>query len=260
MKNRVRLLICTATVCAGCTTADRHTVPRSTNRAWRKYQSYYALQEIVDTRFYPGFHVELTRQNVIEILGDDKRVDYPGVRTNTLAFHAYRKNGTAVDLLVTFNTNGLVDGVEWVDPSRFPWAAVDLPHAPELPATHGPTNALTLCVALDDFGGKFINYHRISAPQLVSVLSNRFERYGEFPVVIGADTKCSFSDVWAVAAQCRAQGPDRRSESILEGRHPEHCDNGEALEEQTRGHLIGSGKILRQSDGAAFALEADGAA
>jgi len=195
-----RYLRALAVVClTGCATRSTYwdRFPEAPRRAWREHQSYYALRELVDLEFHPGS----TKADVLRILGTQASVECPGAGTNALAFRS-RGWQCNVDLLITFDANGGMETLEWLEPSP-PWGKIALPYVPFDGCT-------SIChdfpILIDKSGALFLRGVRMQAELTEKLISARYNRIGEFSVLIGADAETPFRQVWPTVALCFRSG------------------------------------------------------
>ncbi len=197
-----------ALTCLGCASAEWHTrLSPNAMEEWRENGSYYALREIVDTRLYlwqaPWSYVP-TSDDCVALLGEPYTTEFPGRLGNLLVYRSRRKTWEIVDTVLTFGTNELITNLEWLDPSPHPWGAIELPHAECGPVSHFSVMGVDL--GLDEYGRVFRGYTLMSTNTLSHYLVARHKKYGEFPVMIGADETLTFKDVWPLVRIAREAG------------------------------------------------------
>jgi biopolymer transport protein ExbD len=212
-----------AAICLGCATTEWHMqLSPNAMEEWRENGSYYALREIVDTHLYlwqaPRSYVP-TSDDCIALLGEPYTTEFPGRLGNLLVYRSRRKTGAAIDTVLTFGTNELITNLEWLDPSHHPWGAIELPHAEWGPIWH--SSVMTVDIGLDEYGRSFRGYTLMSTNTLSVYLAAKYKRYGEFPVMIGADSKCKFRDVAKIVSVCREAGLWRQSFIVIEDKKSE---------------------------------------
>ena len=79
----------------------------------------------------------------------------------------------------------------------------DSPHGPEI---KGKQNTLTIEVEINRFGWISIHGAQLSRQMLRDIMVNRYNRYGEFPVLIRADKRTKHDDVKAIMDICTGAG------------------------------------------------------
>jgi len=83
---------------------------------------------------------------------------------------------------------------------------IKLPDAPDAPEITSGQPSTTLVVEVDRHGWISIHNAKMSGNQLLGVIQGRFNRYGEFPVLIRGDGRTKHNDIRKVMDICTRVG------------------------------------------------------
>jgi len=83
---------------------------------------------------------------------------------------------------------------------------IELERSPHGPPIEGKQNVLTMEVEINRFGWISIHGAQLTHKMFRDIMRNRYNRYGQFPVLIRADKKTKHKDVKAVMDICTSVG------------------------------------------------------
>ncbi|HEX5000635.1 MAG TPA: hypothetical protein VFY29_20595 [Terriglobia bacterium] len=101
-------------------TGSEDPVPESTYMRWRERRSYYAILEILDAHINPCPDESpcrtlparrATKADVARLLGSDRDDGYPNAGPDMWVYPSDRRIGVGHYLMITFDRQGMVDGV-----------------------------------------------------------------------------------------------------------------------------------------------------